>query len=205
MESSKQPTGAGERPKRKKSDERRLHLRAYNRWASLLGHRLCPLSADFAPAKLAELAPFSLVFDYSGPEKPSLRFVGTRLAEAYPPPAGVPSSALQDDTLGARVAELCGRVLAQRSPVSFEGELAEHAGGAILYRGILLPFASPAGDIDLIHAVVTWKRQHRTKTGKHAGGEASPAISALAPPRREPLVEWADGPSADDAADLVPG
>ena len=45
-----------ERPPSIGLDERRMHVRAYNYWASLLGARLYPSLDDFDPAALDDLS-----------------------------------------------------------------------------------------------------------------------------------------------------
>jgi hypothetical protein len=185
-------------------DERRLHLRAYNYWAHRLGERSYPASADLAPEPPPEFAPFALVLDCAEQQAtPAVRFVGARLAAAQSP-AG--SESLDERSAAALLAEIerrCRQALASRAPVAFDGEFSDPGVQTILYRGILLPFASPAGEIDLIYAIANWKARPARPTTSEAGDDADEAaeLGPLATPTRDrpPLAVWADGPTAGDA------
>ena len=58
-------------------DERRMQVRAYNHWASLLGERMFPNIEDLDPASLSDFGPHGVLLDFSfGIENPVVRFLG---------------------------------------------------------------------------------------------------------------------------------
>ena len=70
------------------SDERRMHVRAYNYWAKLLGSRVFPSIEDLDPENLPDFGPNSVLLDFSsGIENPAVQFLGARLAEIPTDPA----------------------------------------------------------------------------------------------------------------------
>ena len=46
-------------------DERRMQVRAYNHWASLLGERNFPSIEELEPENLPDFSPFSVLLDLS--------------------------------------------------------------------------------------------------------------------------------------------
>ena len=64
------------------SDERRMHVRAYNHWVSLLRGRAYPLIEDLDPDNIADFGPHSVLLDFShGIENPAIAFLGRALRE----------------------------------------------------------------------------------------------------------------------------
>src|SRR5262249_53788671 len=64
------------------SDERRMHVRAYNHWVSLLHGRAYPSIEDLNPGSIADFSPHSVLLDFSkGVENPAIRFLGRALRE----------------------------------------------------------------------------------------------------------------------------
>ena len=64
------------------SDERRMHVRAYNYWVSLLKGRAYPSVKDLEPSELADFGPHSVLLDFSaGIENPGVAYLGARLRE----------------------------------------------------------------------------------------------------------------------------
>lgn len=64
------------------ADERRMQVRAYNYWASLLGDRSLPSIEDLAPQDLEDFGPYSVLLDFStGLENPAIVYLGTALRE----------------------------------------------------------------------------------------------------------------------------
>jgi len=47
-------------------DERRMQVRAYNHWASLLADRNLPSIEDLDPESLPDFGPFSVLLDFTG-------------------------------------------------------------------------------------------------------------------------------------------
>lgn len=63
-------------------DERRMQVRAYNYWASLLAGREFPSITDLDPGSLGDFGPNSVLLDFTrDPVDPALAFVGERLRE----------------------------------------------------------------------------------------------------------------------------
>ena len=64
------------------TDERRMHVQAYNHWVSLLRERPCPSLADLDPANISDFGPYSVLLDFSkGIENPAIAFLGRALRE----------------------------------------------------------------------------------------------------------------------------
>ena len=64
------------------TDERRMHVRAYNHWVSLLRGRAYPSIEDLDPADIADFGPHSVLLDFSqGIENPAIAFLGGALRE----------------------------------------------------------------------------------------------------------------------------
>ena len=63
-------------------DERRMQVRAYNHWASLLADRNFPSIEDLDPASLKDFGPYSVLLDFTqGVDNPGIEYLGERLAE----------------------------------------------------------------------------------------------------------------------------
>jgi hypothetical protein len=96
------------------------------------------------------------------------------------------------------------QILANQAPIGFEAEFVNHAGIAILYRGILLPFSSNDETIDFIYGVINWKEMADQLTADELLLEIDQALelgSELelagepAPRAAEPVTDWADSPA----------
>src|SRR5205809_3224596 len=62
------------------SDERRMHVRAYNYWVSLLDGRDYPSIEDLDPANLTDFGPNSVLLDFTaGRDNPAMPYVGTAI------------------------------------------------------------------------------------------------------------------------------
>ena len=57
------------------NDERRMHVRAYNHWVSLLDGRAYPSIANLDPENIADFGPHSVLLDWTaaGRESPTCR------------------------------------------------------------------------------------------------------------------------------------
>src|SRR4028118_1442306 len=56
-------------------DERRMHVRAYNHWVSLLDGRPYPSIEDLRPERIGDFGPHSVILDFSQDEEdPELPF-----------------------------------------------------------------------------------------------------------------------------------
>jgi hypothetical protein len=141
------------------TDERRMHVRAYEMWLSLLDGRDYPAIADLDADSLGEFGPYSVLLDFSDDRaNPAIAFLGRALRdEAELGPnikvvADVPERALL-----SRLTGHYAEILENRAPVGFEAEYVSHRGRPMLYRGILMPYSSDGQSIDLIHGVINWK------------------------------------------------
>src|SRR5436190_3126447 len=64
------------------TDERRMHVRAYNYWVSLLDGRDYPSIEDLEPGDIEDFAPHSVLLDFTGGgDNPALPYVGTAIRE----------------------------------------------------------------------------------------------------------------------------
>jgi len=192
-------------------DERRLQVRAYNHWASLLGDRSFPLIGDLAIGQLPDFDPHAVLLDFAeGVDHPLVRYVGPALAEE----SGCAGQALRrlEDvpgrTLLSRITDHYLQIFGNQSPVGFEAEFVNQRSRTILYRGILLPFSRDAEStgIDCIYGVINWKELADQQTTDELMHAIDRALTPRAPSRRdaEPLTEWADGPAdlAQEPLDL---
>lgn len=146
-------------PSFRDADERRLQMRAYQHWASLLRGRLLPSAADIDLARLDGLAPYAvLVTRGRGRRGWRLRFVGGRLrGEASVPASDVPLTRVPAGTVLARLTEHVDDVVARRAPVRLEAEFTSARGRETLFRGMLMPLSSDGDTIDALFGVMNWK------------------------------------------------
>ncbi|MEP7222329.1 MAG: hypothetical protein ABI673_06630 [Novosphingobium sp.] len=187
-------------------DERRMQVRAYNLWASLLDNRTFPLIADLETGHLPEFDPCSVLLDFSGGvEDPAIRYLGSRLALECGDGEIHRLSDVPGRTLLSRITDHYMQIHANQAPIGFEAEFVNLHGRTIMYRGILLPFSGSlsSSSIDLIYGVISWKELADEQTTDALHKEFDRVLAAK-PARRasEPLTEWADGP-ADMAGDVL--
>jgi hypothetical protein len=142
------------------TDERRMHVRAYNYWVSLLDGRDYPSIEDLEPANLSDFAANSVLLDFTGGrDDPATSYIGAAireecgLADNVQTIADVPSRSLL-----SRLTDHYLQIIANRAPVGFEAEFVNQMGVPICYRGILMPFSSDGDTIDFIYGVINWKR-----------------------------------------------
>lgn len=187
-------------------DERRMQVRAYNFWASLLGDRAFPDVADLDPAALPDFGPHGVLLDFSqGLENPEIAWLGAELAQECGTDGAIQRlDDVPSRSLLSRITDHYMQILANQAPVGFEAEFVNQRGATILYRGILLPFSRHHLAIDCIYGVINWKEQAGSPTGMEpAAGPADPIDRLPLPRAAAPLTEWADGP-ADGAFALPP-
>lgn len=141
------------------TDERRMHVRAYNHWVSLLRGRDFPSIEDLEPEDVEDFAAHSVLLDFTcGHDNPAIPYVGASIRD---------ECALDDDvgtiadvpsrSLLSRLTDHYLQIIANRSPIGFEAEFENPAGRTICYRGILMPFSSDGEAIDFIYGVINWK------------------------------------------------
>ena len=174
------------------SDERRMHVRAYNHWCSLLDGRDFPSVEDLEPADLTDFGPHSVLLDFTaGIENPATSYIGSAVraecglaADGVRTIADVPSRSLLSRLTGHYM-----EIVANRAPVGFEAEFVNQRSHAISYRGILMPFSSDGDTIDFIYGVINWK---------DAGAAEPVVVAANLPPIAAALAPAFDQPAADD-------
>ncbi|WP_176590130.1 hypothetical protein [Sphingobium sp. EM0848] len=181
------------------ADERRMQVRAYNYWASLLGDRNLPSIEDLSPEDLEDFGPYSVLLDFStGLDNPAVVYLGTALraeCEITGPIQfinDVPSRSLL-----SRLTDHYLQIIANAAPIGFEAGFVNQRGAEILYRGILMPFSSDDQTIDFVFGVINWKEVANRDVSAEIDREVEEALrSAPSAPPVAPI--WADGPAADD-------
>jgi hypothetical protein len=141
------------------TDERRMHVRAYNHWVSLLRGRDFPSIDDLEPGNVEDFASYSVLLDFTcARDDPAMPYVGTAIRDEcglnddMRTIADVPSRSLL-----SRLTDHYMQIIANRAPVGFEAEFENPVGDTICYRGILMPFSSDGDAIDFIYGVINWK------------------------------------------------
>ncbi|HEU0310941.1 MAG TPA: hypothetical protein VFR36_06965 [Sphingomicrobium sp.] len=141
------------------SDERRMHVRAYNYWCSLLDGRDYPSIEDLEPGDIQDFGPHSVLLDFTeGRENPATPYIGAAIREECG--LGDDSKSIADvpsRSLLSRLTDHYMQIIANRAPVGFEAEFVNQRGRSICYRGILMPFSSDGDTIDFIYGVINWK------------------------------------------------
>lgn len=189
------------------TDERRMHVRAYNYWVSLLDGRDYPSIEDLEPADLVDFAPHSVLLDFtSGHNSPATPYIGAAIREE----CGINDEVRTiDDVPGrsllSRLTDHYMQIIANRAPVGFEAEFVNQRGDNLCYRGILMPFSSDGDTIDFIYGVINWKKVEDSQ-------DRSPApapVEAAAGPEAEQEVEQEESaaqiamtPQADEPNEL---
>ena len=190
-------------------DERRMHVRAYNHWVSLLNGAPFPAIDRLDPQGITDFGPHSVLLDFGGGiEDPGITYLGATLreecglADEITRVADVPSRSLL-----SRLTDHYLQIIANRAPIGFEAEFVGNSGNTTLYRGILIPFSSNGEDIDFIYGVINWKviadaQLQATLTAElDAVVRAAPTpvlpnnLTSTEMPQSETAV-WADGPNA---------
>jgi hypothetical protein len=203
------------------TDERRMHVRAYNYWVSLLDGRDYPSIEDLEPGDIEDFAPHSVLLDFTGGgDNPALPYVGTAIREE----CGLTDDCRKIDdipsrSLLSRLTDHYMQIIANRAPVGFEAEFDNQRGEAISYRGILMPFSSDGDTIDFIYGVINWKNG----AGTMAVAPPAPSVAeeeevldlndpvepipqVVAEAEPVPHFSWQDGPlgeNEDEAAGIA--
>ncbi|MGH6729348.1 MAG: PAS domain-containing protein, partial [Sphingomicrobium sp.] len=178
------------------SDERRMHVRAYNYWCSLLDGRDYPSIEDLEPGNIQDFGPNSVLLDFTeGSDNPATPYIGSAVREECG--IGDDIKTINDvpsRSLLSRLTDHYMQIIANRAPVGFEAEFVNQRGRSICYRGILMPFSSDGDTIDFIYGVINWK-----DVGEAA--EVPQVIRAALPPL-EPETDEAEE-EEEDTLDLV--
>ena len=203
--------GIGEATAAIGTDERRMHVRAYNHWVSLLKGRPYPAIADLHPERIADFGAHSVLLDFTdGVEDPAIPFLGRALREE----CGLDRSIARIGQVPARsllsrLTDHYLQIIANRAPIGFEAEFVGTRGHYTLYRGILMPFSSNGQSIDFIYGVINWKElvdpaQQAQIEQELARSLATPepvAPSRAAATRGDAASVWADGPGGAHSSD----
>ncbi|WP_408586802.1 hypothetical protein [Novosphingobium sp.] len=191
-------------------DERRMQVRAYNFWASLLGTGPFPPVASLLDGKLPDFAPNSVLLRFDrGMDDPAIAILGQTLAEECGAQGVLKRlSDVPGRSLLSRITDHYLQIIANQAPIGFEAEFVNQRGRTILYRGILLPFTSNGNAIDYIYGVINWKEVADRAVTDELLLEIGQALEPRPDARRkagraaEPLAEWADGPAMLDLPPL---
>ena len=181
------------------TDERRMHVRAYNYWVSLLEGRDFPSIEDLDPENLQDFAANSVLLDFTcGRDNPAVPYIGGAIRD---------ECGLDDDTrtiadvpsrsLLSRLTDHYLQIIANRAPIGFEAEFANQREETICYRGILMPFSSDGDAIDFIYGVINWKT-----VGEDAG-QAPEAEMPVVEPATSDVGEEPDDIAATDAPEIA--
>jgi hypothetical protein len=178
------------------TDERRMHVRAYNHWVSLLEGRALPSIEDLNPEELTDFGPNSVLLDFTGgAENPAIAYLGTKLShecgfdEEPLTVADVPTRSLL-----SRLTDHYLQIIANRAPIGFEAEFVNTRGHNTMYRGILMPLSTDDDTIDFVYGVINWKEVVGGEAADDLNAELTSALAAQSP--RPTMPVWADGPSA---------
>ncbi|MCM8557799.1 hypothetical protein [Sphingomicrobium sediminis] len=194
--------------------DRRMQVRAYNYWYSLLDGRDFPSIEDLKPSELQSFALYSVLIDFSlGADDPSIPYIGNAIRQHCA--IGEEVERLSDipgDSLLAVLAQHYPRLIESRAPVGFESPDSE-ADQPIRYRGILMPFSSDGRAIDFVYCVLNWKTAEQQAAEEAAENppvdesayEDLDAPAALPDAAPEPVLDsFEDGPMAREAEVVVP-
>jgi len=205
-----QEDGAIDAPASVGVDERRMQVRAYNYWASLLADRAYP-SVEDLDLDGADFGSHSVLLDFTaGVENPGLAFLGDTLREESQIDEDVHYiSQIPGRSLLSRLTDHYLQIIANRAPIGFEAEFVNDRGTTIMYRGILLPFSSDDDTIDFIMGVINWKEAVAADQAEELQLSVEQALRSAAP-LTAPVPVWADGPDSqhlddDVAVDAAPG
>lgn len=177
------------------TDERRMHVRAYNHWVSLLGGRDFPSIEDLEPANLEDFGPHSVLLDFSaGIENPAVAYLGATLRQECGPQGIIATTAdVPGRSLLSRLTDHYLQIIANRAPIGFEAEFENERGLNTLYRGILMPYSSDGDTIDFVFGVINWKELYDSDLETELVLKVEQAIRTAGKPT-EPVSAWADGP-----------
>ena len=186
-------------------DERRMHVRAYNFWAGLLGERQFPSVEDLNPENDDDFGPNSVLLDFTdGVENPAIQFLGDALREECEIGDDIQTiDEVPARSLLSRITDHYLQIIANQAPIGFEAEFVNQRGITIMYRGILLPFSTDDDNIDFIYGVINWKEVAADQIVETLENEVAEAmLSAPAKAQTGPL--WADGPASGNLDALSP-
>ena len=105
-------------------DERRMQVRAYNHWATLLGDLNFPHISDLEPDMLDDFGPYSVLLDLSDDiDDPKVAFVGSELTvESGQDSTLSRLSAVPSRSVLSRITDHYMQIIANQAPIGFEAE-----------------------------------------------------------------------------------
>jgi hypothetical protein len=179
------------------TDERRMHVRAYNHWVSLLGGRALPSIEDLNPEDLTDFGPNSVLLDFtSGADNPAIAYLGAKLHhECGFEEEPLTVSDVPTRSLLSRLTDHYLQIIANRAPIGFEAEFVNTRGHNTMYRGILMPLSTDDDTIDFVYGVINWKEVVSGEEADTLNLELTGALAAQSP--RPTMPVWADGPSSE--------
>ena len=173
------------------AEERRMQVKAYNYWTSLLNGRDFPSIEDLEPASIADFAKHSVLIDFtSGPASATTAYVGAALRRECD--LDPDSDRLSDAPFGSLLSRLPAyhaQIMDSRAPVGFETSFRNQRAEGQAYRGILMPFSSDGDTIDFVYGVFNWN-------------EAEVADEPVAEALHDDVLELADEPAPMPVAGL---
>lgn len=175
-------------------DDRRMQVRAYKFWASLLHGQPFPRIGDLDLHNLPDFGPSSVLLDLSGPI-PAIRFLGDQLrAEAGLPESINTLAQIPPRSLISRLTDRCADLVSSQNALGFEAEFLSHKGQETLYRGLLLPFSSNGAHVDFAYGVISWKTRDAPVLRQARRDGRSAALLRVKPDqplwREATLADW---------------
>ena len=158
------------------SDERRMQVRAYNHWASLLDERNFPSIEDLDPGALPDFGPYSVLLDFtSGIENPAVPFLGAELAVECGADGEIESLAdVPARSLLSRITDHYLQILANQAPIGFEAEFVNQRGATILYRRVLPGVVAERGSRIVCRGLIAAGDRQRDHLARVAGRTVGP-------------------------------
>ena len=185
------------------TDERRMHVRAYNYWVSLLDGRDFPSIEDLEPGEVLDFAPNSVLLDFTcGRDNPAVPYIGGSIRDE----CGLDDnmrmiSDVPSRSLLSRLTDHYLQIIANRAPIGFEAEFVNQREANICYRGILMPFSSDGDTIDFIYGVINWKTVERSPANDAAPAQPAEQVeTAQEPPAEEVAAIEEEATAEEDAA-----
>src|SRR5689334_17413218 len=128
-----EPTAAADVAIEIGSDERRMHVRAYNYWVSLLDGRDYPSIEDLEPGDVEDFAANSVLLDFTaGRDNPATPYIGAAIREECGLDEGIKSiDEVPSRSLLSRLTDHYLQIIANRSPIGFEAEFDNQRGESI--------------------------------------------------------------------------
>jgi hypothetical protein len=173
------------------TDERRMQVRAYNFWASMLGTTPFPLVKPLLDGHWPAFADHSVLLHFdAGLDDPAIAYVGEHLLhDCEAPHTILRLNQVPGRSILSRITDHYLQIVANEAPIGFEAEFTNQRDRTILYRGILLPFSSDGTRLDYIYGVINWKELADQATTDGIMAEIGQLLSAKKPRRKEPRID----------------